>query len=737
MRGPNEDYEELRLELQYGDLYRATLPASRMTPPGIEYCVEGVLPSGERLALLSTCARPVRVKMGTGAWAGEEKEPQGAQGADRQEGEEGQGRAEVEKPPEETEPETAEPEEPKPAEEGGQGRGEEGAATRGARAVHAAGEGRRRSRPGRSRPPAPSPRRASTPSRPSAPSSRRSSPSTAPRIRAAQVQHLETRSLKSTLAPIVLTAEQLKQLGVRTVAEALDLVPGLSVSRDVQGFYRVAVRGLRNDPELLVLLDGQRLNNFYDGKALLTLPVETLERIEVYRGPATVDFGPGDFLGVVNLVTNRDDGVRLLASGGSWDAFDAHLTAARRFGALQFFGSGDLVTQYGYKRPVLRDVFDTPTVTRAQVHAATSASLVNAGAGRRLHERRGGHARASPAASSSKIAAPSSAPSTRWATTRGCSGRPSRALCRGGSRSRTRRPSRRGPSIDQQSTDRLWQLTPPATRRGRTTRRRSSPTACWRSIQVGARTLGLDARARAHLPRENRLEAGLARRGAVAHLVRRLTNYQVGTNTYTPTLARPDGLVYPTEDGTGGRGQAADRLTLGLFAQDTWRPARCSRCRPAFGSISSSSRCPTRPASSPAPPSGRPRARASASSSRPSTRWRCASTTAAASARPRCRSSPSARPTATSTRAASSATPQLVPATIDSVEGGFEYLQGVGDARLRLIATTFYERLANPIASVDTTGNHGALGEPAAGRAGPRRSTARPGSSSRGGRTPG
>jgi outer membrane receptor protein involved in Fe transport len=49
--------------------------------------------------------------------------------------------------------------------------------------------------------------------------------------------------------------------------------------------------------------------------------------------------------------------------------------------------------------------------------------------------------------------------------------------------------------------------------------------------------------------------------------------------------------------------------------------------------------------------------------------------------------------------------PGLVPATIDSVQGSFEYLQGVGDARLRLSSTAFFERLSNPIATVDTTGN--------------------------------
>src|SRR5437868_2618141 len=42
VRGPGESYEDFPLELQYGDLWRGTLPASRMVPPGIEYYFEGV-----------------------------------------------------------------------------------------------------------------------------------------------------------------------------------------------------------------------------------------------------------------------------------------------------------------------------------------------------------------------------------------------------------------------------------------------------------------------------------------------------------------------------------------------------------------------------------------------------------------------------------------------------------------------------------------------------------------------
>ena len=75
---------------------------------------------------------------------------------------------------------------------------------------------------------------------------------------------------------LVYEQRQIQALGARSVFDVLDVVPGLTVSRDVQGFYRVAVRGIRSDPEVLFLIDGHPLNDVYDGRALANLPVDNL-----------------------------------------------------------------------------------------------------------------------------------------------------------------------------------------------------------------------------------------------------------------------------------------------------------------------------------------------------------------------------------------------------------------------------------------------------------------------------
>jgi outer membrane receptor protein involved in Fe transport len=125
----------------------------------------------------------------------------------------------------------------------------------------------------------------------------------------------------------VLSREQLQDMGARSVAEALDVVPGISVARSVSGEYRLAVRGVQSDPGILVMVDGHRINDLYSGSALLEFPIEAVERIEIIRGPGSALYGTGAFMGVVDIITRR--------------AADLHASAAYgRFNELRFSAGG-------------------------------------------------------------------------------------------------------------------------------------------------------------------------------------------------------------------------------------------------------------------------------------------------------------------------------------------------------------------------------------------------------------
>jgi outer membrane receptor protein involved in Fe transport len=135
----------------------------------------------------------------------------------------------------------------------------------------------------------------------------------------------DEQSSAAPAAVFVLSREDLRAGGFRTLAEALRTVPGLFTYSD--GFYQYAgVRGLGvlvdYTTRLLVLIDGHPLNNtlgFAENSLGPDLPVPLflVERIEVVKGPAGGVYGPTAFLGVVNVVTRSaaDGGWEVAASG--------------------------------------------------------------------------------------------------------------------------------------------------------------------------------------------------------------------------------------------------------------------------------------------------------------------------------------------------------------------------------------------------------------------------------------
>lgn len=104
---------------------------------------------------------------------------------------------------------------------------------------------------------------------------------------------------------------------LRTVADVLTAATGVHV-RDFGGvgsFSTLSIRG-SSSGQVAVYLDGVPLNSAQYGVVnVADLPIEAIERIEVYRGSAPLGFeSPGG--GVIHLITDRRRGRWLRASGG-------------------------------------------------------------------------------------------------------------------------------------------------------------------------------------------------------------------------------------------------------------------------------------------------------------------------------------------------------------------------------------------------------------------------------------
>ena len=135
------------------------------------------------------------------------------------------------------------------------------------------------------------------------------------------------RLVDSPVSTTVVSAAELAAAPGAGVANALRGVPGLNViqlsARDIQMTTRQATSTVANSQ--LVLVDGRTMYLDFYGVVLwdlVPLNTESVEQIEVVRGPASVTWGPNAMTGAVHLVTRRPRemvGTTATLSGGWFD----------------------------------------------------------------------------------------------------------------------------------------------------------------------------------------------------------------------------------------------------------------------------------------------------------------------------------------------------------------------------------------------------------------------------------
>lgn len=109
-------------------------------------------------------------------------------------------------------------------------------------------------------------------------------------------------------AVFVISADDLRRSGVRSIPDALRMVPGVQVAQIDANKWAVSARGFngRFAARLLVLMDGRSVYSpLYSGVYWESQDtfIEDIERIEVIRGPGATLWGANAVNGVVNIIT--------------------------------------------------------------------------------------------------------------------------------------------------------------------------------------------------------------------------------------------------------------------------------------------------------------------------------------------------------------------------------------------------------------------------------------------------
>ncbi|WP_258179791.1 TonB-dependent receptor plug domain-containing protein, partial [Photobacterium angustum] len=121
------------------------------------------------------------------------------------------------------------------------------------------------------------------------------------------------QSLSDVPAAIyVITNEQIKRSGVRSIAEALALAPGVQVTKISEFNWQVSLRGLNEllFNKLLVMVDGRSVfSPLMSGTFWHTIDaiLDDIDRIEILRGSAGTMWGGNATNGVINIITKNSN----------------------------------------------------------------------------------------------------------------------------------------------------------------------------------------------------------------------------------------------------------------------------------------------------------------------------------------------------------------------------------------------------------------------------------------------
>lgn len=142
--------------------------------------------------------------------------------------------------------------------------------------------------------------------------------------RAVEVSTATKVALSTELSPsttYVVTSQDIKLYGLRTLGEILSTMPGLYLTNDGYFSY-IGSRGLGRtgdfNSRLLFLIDGTRANENISDAGFLgsdaLIDVESIERVEFASGPGSALYGNNAFFGVVNVITKGVDRLRGLSA---------------------------------------------------------------------------------------------------------------------------------------------------------------------------------------------------------------------------------------------------------------------------------------------------------------------------------------------------------------------------------------------------------------------------------------
>jgi iron complex outermembrane receptor protein len=179
------------------------------------------------------------------------------------------------------------------------------------------------------------------------------------RVEVTTVAGVARSRFSSPAAVYVITAEDIRRSGHRSIAEALRMAPGVFVGRTATSGWLIGPRGLTGSSltanRSLVLVDGRVVYDpLFNGTLwdVVDVPLADVDRIEVIRGPGSTLWGANAMNGVINVITKsaRDTRGTLVSAGGGTPGLGfatvRHGDATAGGGAYRVWGEGSQIGSF-------------------------------------------------------------------------------------------------------------------------------------------------------------------------------------------------------------------------------------------------------------------------------------------------------------------------------------------------------------------------------------------------------
>jgi outer membrane receptor for ferrienterochelin and colicin len=184
---------------------------------------------------------------------------------------------------------------------------------------------------------------------------------------------------KAAAVATVITEEDIIAMGATDLDQVLETVPGVHIGNSPIAFTpKYNIRGITSQytAQTLVLINGTPITDLVFGNrsnVWAGMPVKSISRIEIIRGPGSAMYGADAFAGVINIITKGRKDINGTLGGVRKGSFDTKASWIEHGGSYEGFNIGftlEYETTDGWKEIVTRDAqsdYDDDFMTNASL----------------------------------------------------------------------------------------------------------------------------------------------------------------------------------------------------------------------------------------------------------------------------------------------------------------------------------------------------------------------------------